>query len=271
MAGRADRLLVRLCCLSRLDAVARLARPRWVDDPLPVQVRILEIDGGACGAVLELKEERDRSGAGAARSGSSESQRALRHPTPAETRQAFAGRPHESRIRGQRVQDPATLRLPVVPSEGSLCGFLFLLGRVPVSGVAPQTSRRNPQWPGLSSHPRGRLAAAAASSIRWRVFRSGSPNVPAGGLQPSRSTRGSEHLHTMGRSTVLVALPVTPQKTRRASGSLGSNLKNSRELFLRSTASNVKSIGRMDHGHPCLRVRHCFVVRCASARSRGST
>ena len=96
--------------------------------------RFMEIDGGACGAVLELKEERDRSGAGAARSGSSESQRALRHPTPAETRQAFAGRPHESRIRGQRVQDPATLRLPVVPSEGSLCGFCFCWGGCPSAG-----------------------------------------------------------------------------------------------------------------------------------------
>ena len=39
MTGRADRL-VRLC-LSRPVAVARLARPRWVDDPLPVLVPIL--------------------------------------------------------------------------------------------------------------------------------------------------------------------------------------------------------------------------------------
>ena len=43
----------------------------------------MEIDGGACGAVLELKEERDRSGAGVARSGSSESQRSQQDPTPA--------------------------------------------------------------------------------------------------------------------------------------------------------------------------------------------
>ena len=45
MAGRADRLLVRLC-LSRPDAVARLARPRWVDDQLPVQVPILVLVEG---------------------------------------------------------------------------------------------------------------------------------------------------------------------------------------------------------------------------------
>ena len=42
MAGRADRLLARLC-LSRPDAVARLARPRWVDDLLPVQVPLLAL------------------------------------------------------------------------------------------------------------------------------------------------------------------------------------------------------------------------------------
>ena len=48
MAGRADRLLARLC-LSRPDAVARLARPRWVDDLLPVLVQplvlVLEVLG----------------------------------------------------------------------------------------------------------------------------------------------------------------------------------------------------------------------------------